>query len=116
VSATACPSKLARSYVPRAPEETVWHRVLRDHLATFLESEKDPDSGVPDFVERELRAVILCGSPALGFIRVACTGCPHEMLVPYSCHARAACPSCGARRIKARFMMRHLAMCSESLA
>lgn len=102
MSAPACIAAQARAYVPRAPTETVWNRVLRQHLETFLEAEKDPNdpsSGVPDFVERELRDTISCGSPALGFLRIRCSDCHHEMRVPYSCHGRAACPSCGARRM-----------------
>lgn len=90
------------AYEQRDPTTSLWNRVLREHLLTFIERARDPDdpdSGVPAFVERELRAVVGCGSFALGFLRVFCPDCKLHTRVPFSCHGRAACPSCGARRM-----------------
>jgi hypothetical protein len=90
------------AYAPRDPEKSLWNHVLREHLLTFLERARDPDdasSGVPAFVERELRAVVGCGSFALGFLRIFCPDCKFHTRVPFSCQGRAACPSCSARRM-----------------
>ena len=100
------PSTSARgapaSYRPRDPEKSLWNRTLRDHLHTFFEGARDadaPDSGVPLFVERELREAVSCGWLSGGFIRFRCADCAEEKIVAFSCGARAACPSCGARRM-----------------
>jgi hypothetical protein len=52
----------ARStYVRRRPEDTVLHRVVREHLETFLAEARlrGGGEGLPAFVEREFRR---CGS------------------------------------------------------
>lgn len=54
------------------------------------------------FVEREFRQFITCGVWAKGFARFRCDGCQAERLVPFSCKARAVCPSCGGRRMAER--------------
>ncbi len=92
----------ARStYVRRRPEDTVLHRVLREHLETFLtEARRRGDgTGLPRFVERELREFLSCGVLARGFARFRCTDCFREILVAFSCKGRGFCPSCGGRRM-----------------
>jgi len=42
------------AYRPRAAEHTVLHRIVRAHLATFLQAAENA-GGVPTFVEREFR-------------------------------------------------------------
>jgi len=87
----------------------VLHRVLALHLETLLAQAREGDeagAGLPAYVERELRAVVACGDPAAGFLRVKCQRCGHERIVPYSCRSRTACPSCAARRMEA--MVVHL--------
>jgi hypothetical protein len=52
-------------YRPRTPEKTVLHKVVREHLSTFLLEARgnDPDGeGVPAFIEDELRKFLACGS------------------------------------------------------
>lgn len=52
------------------PETTTLHRIVREHLETYLAlaSGSDPrGDGMPDQVERELRSFLKCGVPAPGF-------------------------------------------------
>lgn len=95
------PSACVRAYRPRAAEHTVLHRVVRMHLASFLRAAED-GGGVPAFVEREFRQFLTCGVWAKGFARFRCDACHAERLVPFSCKARAVCPSCGGRRMAER--------------
>lgn len=71
-------------YRPRSPETTVLHRVVRDHLETFLADAARQGGAVPEMVERELRDFLTCGSLARGFARVRCTECGTERLVAFS--------------------------------
>ncbi len=106
VSAPACDitrpaHPRVHAYRPRAAEHTVLHRIVREHLATFLAA-ADGAGGVPTFVEREFRQFLGCGVWARGFARFRCDACHAERLVPFSCKARAVCPSCGGRRMAER--------------
>jgi transposase-like zinc-binding protein len=79
---------------------TVFHRVLREHLETFLaEARAGNGDGLPRFVERELREFLACGVLARGFARLRCDACKAEMLVAFSCKGRGFCPSCCGRRM-----------------
>ncbi len=95
------PGVLPGVYEPRSPAGTVLHRVVRTHLDRFLaETAAASDgAGVPRFIEREFRDFLGCGVLARGFARVRCDACRFERLVPFSCKARAVCPSCGGRRM-----------------
>ncbi|MCC6848742.1 MAG: transposase [Deltaproteobacteria bacterium] len=97
----SAPTPCLRPYRPRAAEHTVLHQVVRLHLATFLRVAEEA-GGVPAFVERELRQFLTCGVWAKGFARFRCDACHAERLVPFSCKARAVCPSCGGRRMAER--------------
>ena len=77
------------------------HRVVREHLATFLEEARANSAhgyGLPGFVEREFREYLGCGVLARGFARVRCVSCGDEHLVGFSCKRRGVCPSCTSRR------------------
>jgi hypothetical protein len=89
--------------VRRQPEQSVLHRVVREHLETFLAEarERGGGQGLPRFVERELREFLTCGLMARGFARFRCSGCARESLVAFSCKGRI-CPSCGGRRMGER--------------
>ena len=92
----------ARPYRRRRPETTTLHRIVREHLETYLAlaNEADPmGDGVPDHVEKEFRSYLKCGILAHGFARARCSGCGYEFLLAFSCKARGACPSCGAKRM-----------------
>ncbi len=95
------PHRAVHAYRPRAAEHTVLHRIVREHLATFLQAAEDA-GGVPPFVEREFRQFLGCGVWGRGFARFRCESCHAERLVPFSCKARAVCPSCGGRRMAER--------------
>jgi hypothetical protein len=58
-----------QTYVRRQPEQSVLHRVVREHLETFLADARarGGGDGVPRFVERELRELVTCGVMARGF-------------------------------------------------
>jgi hypothetical protein len=50
----------------REPERGALHRILREHLATFLLAH----DGLPRFVRAELERYLTCGLLAFGFARV----------------------------------------------
>ena len=96
----SCPP--AQPYRRRRPENTTLHRIVREHLETYLAlaNESDPvGDGVPTHVENEFRSYLKCGILAHGFARARCSGCGHEFWVAFSCRVRGACPSCGARHM-----------------
>lgn len=86
-------------YRPRQPEELLLHRIVRDHLETFVAREVERGGSLPRFVDRELRKFVACGAPGLGFVRVRCTDCGYDRAVPFSCKGRGFCPGCGGRRM-----------------
>jgi Putative transposase/Transposase zinc-binding domain len=94
------PGRPTHEYEPRRPEDTLLHRVVRTHLASFLErAAESHETGVPRFVDKELHGYLRCGVLAHGFCRQQCGGCSYERLVPLSCKGRALCPSCGGKRM-----------------
>ena len=98
----AGPAPLAPAYRPRQPQASALHRVVREHLLTFLEQgvlHSANGEGYPLYVEKELRSYIACGSVALGFARVRCPACGFERLLAFSCKNRGVCPSCTSRRM-----------------
>jgi hypothetical protein len=102
--AAATSEAISRSYVRRAPEHGVLHRVVREHLQTFLwELDRhDEQRGAPLFVKREFQRFVRCGVLAHGFARFRCTACGTDRLVAFSCKGRGFCPSCGGRRMTER--------------
>jgi len=89
------------TYRPRDPQSGVLHRVLSEHLLTFLANvEQDGTSpGLPRHVRSELLRAHTCGILAHGFARLRCEGCRADTLVPFSCKGRGFCPSCAGRRM-----------------
>jgi hypothetical protein len=90
-------------YAPHDPAADVLHRVVREHLQTFLAEAaylRDGE-GVPRFVEEEFQSFLSCGffpphhaqsawrGPRLagGCARFRCGGCQTERLVAFSCRA-----------------------------
>ena len=87
-------------YERRRPEQTLLHRLVREHLETFLaQVEARTGTGLPAFVRDEFEGFLECGILAHGFLRVRCVDCAHEKLVAFSCKRRGFCPSCVARRM-----------------
>ena len=73
------------------------YQVVRDHFETFRAQAAGlrDGEGLPRFVEQEFREFPRCGCLAGGFARFRCNDCGVDRLVPFSCKARACCPSCG---------------------
>ena len=91
---------LAPAYAPRRPTETVLYGLVRLHLESFLAHAREHyESGLPRYVEQELRAYLKCGVFSEGFTRCHCDTCGHDLLVAFSCHGRTICPSCTGRRM-----------------
>jgi len=82
----------------------VLHRVVREHLQTFLWElgRREHERGAPLFVKREFQRFVRCGVLAHGFARFRCTDCDTDRLVAFSCKGRGFCPSCGGRRMTER--------------
>jgi hypothetical protein len=78
------------TYIRRQPEQTVLHRVLREHLETFLAEARlrGGGEGLPRFVERELREFLNCGVLARGFARFRCGDCQRAMASTWRIQAR----------------------------
>jgi hypothetical protein len=90
------------SYQRREPENTLLHRVVREHWKTFLAevAARTDGSTLPGHVTAEFERYLRCGILAHGFARVRCTACGDELLVAFSCKGRGFCPSCATRRMQ----------------
>ncbi len=92
---------------PLDPERNALHRLLRIHLASFLEERERLGAPLPRFVVRELEGYLDCGRLAAGCARFECEGCGLTRVTGLSCKGRGFCPRCCGRRMTAR--ARHLA-------
>lgn len=98
----AASAPLPKTYRPRAPQSSPLHRIVREHLKTFLAEgiEKSASGeGYPYYIEKEFLDLLTCGDMTRGFSRLRCKACGHDMLVPFSCKNRCVCPSCTGRRM-----------------
>jgi hypothetical protein len=89
-------------YRPRRPAATLLHRVVREHLETYLTTaagNAEHGRGVPPHIEAAFREYLKCGLLAHGFARVYCANCQHDFMVAFSCKGRDLCPSCATRRM-----------------
>ncbi len=92
--------RIASAYAPRRPHDTVLHRLVREHLATFIEHAKTTYAApLPRYVVNAFERYLACGDFSRGFVRCHGGACAHDVLVPFSCKGRGACPSCCARRM-----------------
>ena len=88
------------AYTPRRPHATVLHRLVREHLATFVaHTEATYAAPLPRYGVDAFERYLGCGDFSRGFIRCHCDGCDGDDLIPFSCKQRDLCPSCGARRM-----------------
>jgi hypothetical protein len=76
--------------------------VFVDHFETLLAVYEDQFAARygrlgPD-VERQVRAYLECGLFSAGCVRVKCTECEQQFLLPFSCKVRYLCPSCHQRK------------------
>jgi len=69
--AAAASDAISRSYVRRTPEHGVLHRVVSEHLQSFLWEidRQDDERSAPLFVKREFQRFVRCGVLAHGFAR-----------------------------------------------
>jgi hypothetical protein len=77
--------------VPPPPETTTLHRIVREHLETYLALARVSDpmgEGVPDHAEKEFRSYLKCGILAHGFARARCSSCGYDFIVGFSCRGR----------------------------
>ena len=74
------------TYRRREPEKALLHKVVREHLSTFLEraSSRGSGRGLPVYVRKEFERYLDCGILANGFARVRCPACGHDSVVGYS--------------------------------
>ena len=77
------------------------HRIVREHLATFLAeaAERYPSGDIPANIRAEFERYLRCGILRHGFAQIRCPTCRDELLVAFSCKNRVVCPSCSARRM-----------------
>ncbi len=98
-ASTACPRTPAL-YRSRRPERTLFHRLVREHLETYLSLARQGEgqiNPVPGYVEGAFRKYLECGIPSYGFARARCEACGYDFFVPFSCKIRGICPSCNTR-------------------
>jgi Transposase zinc-binding domain/Putative transposase len=88
----------ASTYEARAPTQTVLYGLVREHLASRLQSTRETYTRpLPAYVEDAFRAYLRCGVFAHGFARLHCKICNENRLLAFSCKGRAMCPSCAGR-------------------
>ena len=89
----------ARRYERRRPEKTPLHKIVSEHLGSWLEWRDQAERPVPGYVEEELRGYLQCGILCFGFGRALCTGCGQGFVIAFSCKGRGVCPSCNGRHM-----------------
>ncbi len=72
-------------YQRHEPEKTLLHRIVREHLATFLVEAQDryPSGERPRFIRAEFERYLRCRLLCHGFARVRCSTCHDELLVAF---------------------------------
>jgi hypothetical protein len=73
--------------------------VLR-RVAQLVDRAEERGGFVPSHVVRYLDRFAHCGDPTRGFALLRCS-CGLAKVVPFRCHARALCPTCGGRAMSA---------------
>ena len=93
-------SRLATSYVPRGPQQTVLFGLVQKHLQDFFRHARESyDGPLPKYVRAEFRKYLECGDFSRGFVHVQCPVCHEDKAVAFSCKLRGLCPSCAGRRM-----------------
>jgi hypothetical protein len=82
------------SYHRRVPEQELLHRILVEHLETFLDRARTEDHKLPSYVEKELRNYVACGVLGCGFVRLKCDcGKEEERVVALTANDDRTCSS-----------------------
>ena len=87
-----------KSYEQRQPEASLMHKILREHLSTFVEEMQNEGRSLPKYITKSFENYLKCGIPAHGVTRMTCADCGSIFALPFSCKTRGICPSCHARR------------------
>ncbi len=89
-------------YRPRQPRNSPLYRLIERYYPEFqrtYDQRYQQRYGIwRPIIDEVVRKFLRCGDLHFGFARVQCTGCPHEMFVPFSCRQRCLCPSCHQKR------------------
>lgn len=84
---------------PKDPQDTVLHRIVREHVETFLSRRRETGTPMPGFVVKELRRFLRCGVLACGATSFRCEHCGQSRMTALSCGGRGFCPRCTGRRM-----------------
>jgi hypothetical protein len=60
----------------------VLYDVVQEHAEAFFAQMGEQGATLPRFVHREFERNLRCGRLEEGVVRVVCTGCRHEHLLP----------------------------------
>ncbi|MGF1507937.1 MAG: transposase zinc-binding domain-containing protein [Myxococcota bacterium] len=90
---------VAAPYLPRDPRASVARQTVARAGSAFIAEMGSRQVELPGSVKRAMDRFTGCGDLRRGFIRVRCTDCRSERLVPFSCKVRGICASCGAKRM-----------------
>jgi len=90
---------LGLAYVPRDPRACLARQSVARTGVGFVAEMAARQVELPGSVKRAMDRFIGCGDLERGFVRVRCTDCRLERLVPFSCKVRGLCASCGAKRM-----------------
>ena len=58
---------------PKDPEAATLHRIVREHLASFLRAREERGTPMPKFVKDELYGLVRCGVAAHGVAHFVCS-------------------------------------------
>ena len=71
---------------PRRPEDTALHRIVREHLESFVDHARlTYEKPLPRYVIEEFDRYLRCGIPAHGFVLLRCPACGDQSIVAFSC-------------------------------
>jgi hypothetical protein len=90
------PLASAAEYLPLRPQDTLLHRLVREHYKTFVAyTEATYATPLPRYVTDAFERYLACGDFSPGFVRCHCDACRHDVLVAFWCKQRGLCPSWG---------------------
>jgi len=83
------PPGVAGTYRPRRPQDTLLHRIVREHFQSSLaHTNRFYARPLPRYVVQEFETYVACGDLSRGFVRCVCAACGLERAVPFSCKTR----------------------------
>ena len=93
---------VAAVYCPRRPRKSPLYQTIARYLPeferTYCQRYAKRYGPWRPIISQVARRFLRCGDLHLGFARVRCPDCHHEMFVAFSCHQRCLCPSCHQKR------------------